>query len=326
MEILSNNSLLVFAIAIPIAVFALVMVIALMAKTYLDRYHAKIAADAQLKEMLTSELGFDEDDDTKKKSDIVRKWNRYWETRLVNSGVNIAGINRYNAGKAILVIDGFLFVFLTFFLKGVVLGALIITVALTALTALVLGFKANKKQETLSGQVPAFLSALRAANETNGAIRPALLQAIATTPDELHDELKPVEDQITAGSSVKQAIAEFYDKTTIDELRFLMACIMLVCDVGKDLTEELEIISDVVDKRMEVSRHLKTAVSSIMPTVWVATIMLPGLFLYTYIAQPISRQFWFHGFLSWIVLFVIIGLYALGMWTCKHLIDKIKAL
>lgn len=325
MNILSNNSLLVFLIAIPVAVFALVLVICLIAKTYLERYQAKIAADAQLKEMLTSEITSGDEDD-KKKTSIIIKWNRYWEKRLVDSGVNIAGIDRYNAGKAILIIDAFLFALLTFFMKGVVMGALIVTVAITALASLVLGFMANKKQETLSGQVPAFLSALRAANETNGAIRPALLQAIATTPEEMHEELKPVEDQITAGASVKQAVSEFYDKTTIDELRFLMACIILVCDVGKDLTEELEIISDVVDSRMEVSRHLKTAVASIMPTVWVATIMLPGLFLYTYIAQPIARQFWFHGFLSWIVLFVIIALYGAGMWTCKHLIDKIKNL
>lgn len=325
MNVLSNNSLLVFIIAIPIAVFCLLLVVFLLFREYYGKYQVKRNADDELKNMFVPETA-GEDDAGKKRNSMWRKWNRYWEKRLIDSGLNIAGIDRYNAGKAVLIIDAVLIGVFTFLFKGMIVGALLVTIVVTGILSLVLGFKANKKQEKLSGQVPAFLSALRAANQTNGSIKTALLQAIATTPTELHEELKPIEDQLTAGASVKQTLTEYYDITTIDELRFLMACIILVCDVGKDITEELEIISDVVDKRMEVEQHLKTAVAQIMPTVWVATIMIPALFLYTYISQPIARQFWFHGLISWVLFIAVILLYAAGMLIAKKCIDKIKNL
>lgn len=325
MDILSSNALLVFIIAIPIAVFCLVLVLFLLFRNYYGKYQAKMSEEDELKNLLVPETVTD-DDDSKKRNSTWRKWNRYWEKRLVDSGLNIAGIDRYNAGKAILIIDLVLVCLLSFVFKGMVVGAVLVTVVLTGIMSLVLGFKANKKQEKLSGQVPAFLSALRAANQTNGSIRTAMMQAIATTPTELHEELKPIEDQLKAGSSVKQTLSEYYEITTIDELRFLMACVILVCDVGRDITEELEIISDVVDKRMEVERHLKTAIAQVMPTVWVATLMIPALFLYTYISQPIARQFWFHGLISWVLFIVVILLYAAGMLIAKKCIDKIKNL
>ena len=92
------------------------------------------------------------------------------------------------------------------------------------------------------------------------------------------------------------------------------------------MREQLKTIQEIVDAQMEVDRHLKKAVASVMPTIYVSSGLIPGLFLYTYIVQPISRQFWFHSVFAWIVFLIVVGLFSLGLFMTKHMVDNIKKL
>lgn len=318
----SNNGILLIELAVAIVTVFLVVVVSQLVHNYWSEYSAKVTLDQQFGEVLTDEFT----DVKKNKNKYWRKWNKYWEKRLVDSGVNFMAANRENAGKTILYFDLAAFAILVVVFSGSILGALVFVVGANVIAAFILGMMATRKLQRLSGQVPAFLSALRAANEANNSTTTSLLSAIATTPDELHEELKPIESQLREGGSLKTVLMNFYNRTSINELRFLMACIILVNESGKDMNEQLGIIQDIVDARMEVERHLKQAIAQVMPTIWVSTTMIPFLFLFLYLAQPISRQFWFHSVLSWIVFFMVIGFYLLGIWTAKHQVDKIRAL
>lgn len=318
----SNNAMLLIELIVALIVGALLVLIAKLAQGYWQKYAERISSDKQFEDALTSEF----DDGRKNKNSLWRKWNRYWEKRLVDSGANILAANRDNAGKIIIYIDLGLLAVLTLVLGGSFLGALMITVVLTILASFILGMMANKKIEKLTNQVPAFLSSLRAANDTNSSTRAALLQAIGTTSDELHEELAPVEEQLAAGGSIKTVLMDFYDKTSLDILQFLMACIVLVNESGKDMREQLKVIQEIVDAQMEVDRHLKKAIASVMPTIYVSSGLIPGLFLYTYIVQPISRQFWFRSFFAWIMFLLVLGLFGLGLFMTKHMVDNIKKL
>lgn len=318
----SNNAMLLVELIVALLVAALVALIAKLSKGYWQQYAERISSDKQFVDSLTSEF----DDGRKNKNKTWRKWNRYWEKRLVDSGVNVLAANRDNAGKMIIYIDLALLAVLTLVLGGSFLGAALITVTLTILASFILGMMANKKIEKLTNQVPAFLSSLRAANDTNSSTRTALLQAIGTTSSELHEELSPIEEQLAAGGSIKTVLMDFYDKTAIDILRFLMACIVLVNESGKDMREQLQTIQEIVDAQMEVDRHLKKAVASVMPTIYVSSALIPGLFIYTYIVQPISRQFWFHSLFSWGVFLLVLSLVGLGLGATKHMVDNIKKL
>lgn len=318
----SNNGILLIELATAIVAAFLVVVVAQLVHNYWSAYSAKVTLDQQFGEVLTDEFT----DVKKNKNKYWRKWNKYWEKRLVDSGVNFMAANRENAGKMILYFDLAAFAILVVVFSGSILGALVLVVGANVIASFILGMMATRKLQRLSGQVPAFLSALRAANEANNSTTTSLLSAIATTPDELHEELEPIESQLREGGSLKTVLMNFYNRTSINELRFLMACIILVNESGKDMNEQLGIIQDIVDARMEVERHLKQAIAKVMPTIWVSTAMIPFLFLFLYLAQPISRQYWFHSILSWIVFFMVIGFYLLGIWTAKHQVDKIYAL
>lgn len=322
MSILGNNAIMLVEILTAAFIGVLILLIVKLAQGYWSKYSERLSLDKQFDDALSGEL----DDPRKNKNGLWRKWNRFWEKRIVDSGINFMAADRDNVGKLVLYFDLGLLAVLSLLFKGSVIGALLIVIASNVIASFVLEFIANKKLDKLSGQVPAFLSALRAANDTSASTRSSLLQAINTCPQELHDELKPVEDQLMAGGQIKQVLMDYYEVTVIDELRFLMACIVLVNESGKDMNEQIKIIQDVVDSRMEVNRHLKQAIAGVMPTIWVATAFIPAMWLYTYIVQPISRAFWFHSFFSWIILLIVLGLYLLGIGTAKHQIDKIKKL
>jgi Flp pilus assembly protein TadB len=318
-----NNSLLLFTIAVPLSIIAIVFLIGVLAKRYWDQYSTRIALDKQLKLQFTSDFTVEEST----KVTIAQRWNEFWGKRLVDSGVNILAVRRDNAGKVALISTAVVFVLFSFIFKFQIIGAAIVSIGLLALLALVLDFKANKRTEKLSDEIPAFLSSMLASLQTSANYRTILLEAISTTPPELHNEFIDIENQLNAGGSTKQVLLSNYNSFSAEELRFLMICVIIAVDTGSSkLSDQIKIIQEIVANRQRVRRKRDQAVASLMPTIWVATIFLPLLFLYTYFSQPIARQFWFHSFLSWVVFIIVILLYGSALFISKKLVDKINKL
>lgn len=321
MNLIQGNMSLIIEIIVAVLVLFFILLVVKLAQNYWSLYAEKISLDHQFDEALSGELDAAKANGSK----LLRSWNHFWEKKLVASGVKL-GVKRENAGMTVILFDIALIVVLTLVFSGSVFGALLVTVFVNVAMSFVLGFYAEKKLRVLSNQIPAFLSSLRAANDTSSSTRTALLQAISITPKELHAELSTVEEQLQAGGQIKQVLTDFYNTTVLDELRFLMACIVLVNESGKDMSEQIQIIQDIVEARLERERHLHKAVMSVMPTIYTSLVIIPGLFLYLYCSQPIARQFWFHSIISWILFLVATGFFMLGLWLSKHQVDKIKNL
>lgn len=289
---------------------------------YWKRYSERVSVEKQLQEQMAS----DYEDPRKNKSTLWFKWNKYWEKRLINSGVNFMAANRENAGRMVIYMDLAAVAIFAVIFRGSLLASIIIVIAADIIMSFVLGFMADKRLEKLTRQLPAFVSALKSADARSKDASTTLQMAIATTPDELHNELKPVEEQLQAGGQLKPVLTGFYDQMSIEDLRFTMRCIMLIADTGVDWSKQLDIIQDIIESRIETAQALQQAISKIMPTIWVSTIFIPLMFLFTWFMQPIARGFWFHSLLSWILFFIIVALYVLGIWMAKHQIDLIKKL
>lgn len=288
---------------------------------YWKRYSERVSVEKQLQEQMAS----DYEDPRKNKSTLWFKWNKYWEKRLINSGVNFMAANRENAGRMVIYMDLAAVAIFAVIFRGSLLASIIIVIAADIIMSFVLGFMADKRLEKLTRQLPAFVSALKSADARSKDASTTLQMAIATTPDELHNELKPVEEQLQAGGQLKPVLTGF-DQTSIEDLRFTMGCIKLIADTGVDWSKQLDIIQDIIESRIETAQALQQAISKIMPTIWVSTIFIPLMFLFTWFMQPIARGFWFHSLLSWILFFIIVALYVLGIWMAKHQIDLIKKL
>lgn len=322
MNLLTDNAPLLLSIGIALATGMIVVFGGSLFNTYWNRYAEKLSVEKQLQEQMAS----DYEDPRKNKSTLWFKWNKYWEKRLINSGVNFMAANRENAGRMVIYMDLAAVAIFAVIFRGSLLASIIIVITADIIMSFVLGFMADKRLEKLTRQLPAFVSALKSADARSKDASTTLQMAIATTPDELHNELKPVEEQLQAGGQLKPVLTGFYDQTSIEDLRFTMGCIMLIADTGVDWSKQLDIIQDIIESRIETAQALQQAISKIMPTIWVSTIFIPLIFLFTWFMQPIARGFWFHSLLSWILFIIIIALYVLGIWMAKHQIDLIKKL
>jgi len=322
MNILTNNASFLLSVGLALATGLVVVLFGQIGNIYWKRYSERVSVEKQLQEQMAS----DYEDPRKNKSTLWFKWNKYWEKRLINSGVNFMAANRENAGRMVIYMDLAAVAIFAVIFRGSLLASIIIVIAADIIMSFVLGFMADKRLEKLTRQLPAFVSALKSADARSKDASTTLQMAIATTPDELHNELKPVEEQLQAGGQLKPVLTGFYDQTSIEDLRFTMGCIMLIADTGVDWSKQLDIIQDIIESRIETAQALQQAISKIMPTIWVSTIFIPLMFLFTWFMQPIARGFWFHSLLSWILFFIIVGLYVLGIWMAKHQIDLIKKL
>ena len=320
MNVIAGNSLLIIEVSLAVAAGGLILLIASLTSRYWKRYTAQMEIDRQFEDQLSSELSTG----VKRTNKLWLKWNRFWSKRLVDSGVNVAHVTKENAGKAAIIIDLGILGLLSILFKGSVIGAIIVVIASNVIASIILELLATKRMDKLENQVPAFLSALRAANDTSSSTRISLLQAIGTTSHELHAEMQGVEEQLQAGGQIQTVLQEFEQKTPIDAMRMLMSCIRIVDASGKDMSEQIKIIQEVMDTSMQLKKKRQKAVASTMPTMYVATAFIPGMFLYTWFFQSIAKTFWFHSLMSWVLLIVVIALYLVGVWIAKHLVDNIR--
>jgi len=222
MNLLTDNAPLLLSIGIALATGMIVVFGGSLLNTYWSRYTEKLSVEKQLQEQMAS----DYEDPRKNKSTLWFKWNKYWEKRLINSGVNFMAANRENAGRMVIYIDLAAVAIFAVIFRGSLLASIIIVIAADIIMSFVLGFMADKRLEKLTRQLPAFVSALKSADARSKDASTTLQMAIATTPDELHNELKPVEEQLQAGGQLKPVLTGFYDQTSIEDLRFTMGCIM----------------------------------------------------------------------------------------------------
>lgn len=254
-----------------------------------------------------------------------RKWNRYWETRIIGSGMNIPLITHENVGSRMGIFFLALFALSSALFMNIIAGMLM-TVAAGIIISSLLGFVSDRRNQRISGQVPGFLSSMRASLQNGGIPEKALMSAIKDSDDDLYEELRPLESELQAGGDTRETIKHYYDTTSVDELRFLMACIVLSINKGRDLDPQLAIIQGIVESRARRRRHIQQAVNEIQPTVIICSAIIPALFLYMFFADSTAHQYWFKSLTSWLFFIVALAAWWLGLYMVKRIINGVKAL
>lgn len=297
----------------------LVGIVALVAYFSIRKNSTKLAYDQQLEDLLTDE----NDPYFDPKPTVTEKWNKYWATIARESGIaRYSGIDN-TAGRDIIFIA---------LIVGVIAGALIQnalggTIAGLVVVVLASGIMKNlsgRKADAINAQLPGFLFALKANVQANETLEKAILKVIDGMPAPLFDEIVIVKHRLLANSSLSEALIELQSKTSSRDLKFLCSCMIQANKAGANIEAQITTIQKVLKARSEVSDALNKAIKSVQPSIWIASIVIPGVFVVTYMMDPNSREFWFIHPFSWIALSGIIGLWALGIWLSKKLVDSIK--
>jgi Flp pilus assembly protein TadB len=297
----------------------LVGIVALVAYFSIRKNSTKLAYDQQLEDLLTDE----NDPDFEEKPTIAEKWNKYWATIARESGIARYSAIDNTAGRDIIffalilgVISG---VLIHNAIAGAVAGMVVIVIASGIMKNL-----AGKKADSINAQLPGFLFALKANVQANETLERAILKVIDGMPSPLFDEIVIVKHRLLASSGLPEALQELQAKTASRDLKFLCSCMIQANKAGANIEAQITTIQKVLKARSEVSDALNKAIKSVQPSIYIASIVIPGVFVITYMMDPNSRDFWFIHPFSWIALGAIIALWGLGIWLSKKLVDSIK--
>lgn len=289
---------------------------------------AKKETEAFLKQLAAannlSYSSYYSNDKKEDKRTIVEKWCDYWGD-LFKSGdvVKISQPNK-SIGLGMFMVFVISFGVFTIITKNIILGILPASILMLLIRAFG-KVKRKQKKKRLDDQIPAFISALKSNIQANQTPEKALIDAIDTTSYPLYDELV-VAKNFAATSSFSSALTRLREGTTSKDLKFLCSCIQLAIETGANLEDQLTIIEHMIEERRELGRLLDAAIRENKPLMYVSAILLPFLFIYMYLTNQNTRNFWFVVPVSWIVFFAILILYGGAVFLANKFIDNLEEL
>lgn len=254
------------------------------------------------------------------------KWCKYWEKRILGSGVKIPLLTRDNIGKNMVIFFAVIAVACLALFGGQVIAACLVTTLIFIAISFIFGFLCKRKDKIIAGQVPGFLQSMRASVQSNALPQNALMSAIKDSPDELYEELRPLELELTANGNFKDALMRFANTTSFPDLKFLMSCIILSIEKGIDLDPQLGIIQDIVEARRRRQRHIQQAISEIMPTISITSAVMPGIFIFMYVSDKTARDYWWKSVASWLVFIVALAIWFSGLEWSRRQVNAVEAL
>lgn len=297
----------------------LFVVLALMGYMIYRKTSSKVAYNQQLQDLLG------DNDMQVRNVGLVYRWNQYWSKLFHESGWGRYGDEDNSAGRDVFVLGLFAMIIVSIITRVVFLGPIIVGMVGAIVVSLV-KFKNQREQQKLNEQLPGFLAALKANIQANTTPERALVKVVDDMPSPLYEDLLPAKRQILANTSFTDVIKDLNERTTSKDLKFLCACMIQAVSTGASLESQIGTIQKVLEERQKVNDEINKAVSSAMPSIYIASLAIPLVFFATYFLNDATRQYWFVDPTSWIGLGVVLALWATGIYLSKKSVDSIRNL
>lgn len=255
------------------------------------------------------------------KQNPLKKWNELWGRTLLYSG--ILPQEKYTdaqAGQLVFVGTILIYLIVCLMFNNYGIG-LIPAIGFIFILIYYGNNKISAKEALFEDQIPAFLSTLKANIQANETPERALINAIDNTNDPLYSELA-IAKTLTEAGTFKSAIIQLRKQSKNKTLKFLCSCIELSTKVGANLESQIVTIEQMLERKRALKRKLDLAVQENKPLLLVSSGLIPGLFILLYVTNEQTRDFWFNSFMSWIVFFLVIGIFSLGVWAANRIIKK----
>lgn len=275
--------------------------------------HLKIMSGAQYREF--------ENHIKAKTESPIDKWNTYWGTLVKKAGiVESYKYTNEQIGQLLFLGSVIFYTLVSIIFSNYGIG-LVPIFSFFLLSIQILEVKAEKRQSVFDEQIPAFLSLLKSNIQAGETPERALMSAIDETDAPLYDELKTAKALIEIGS-FQSALSQLRMNTSSEVLKFLCGCIELSASVGANLEDQIDVIEEMLDSNRRLKRKLKVAIAQSKPLLILSSVMVPFLFIYTYLANEQMRSFWFKEPISWVAFILAMGIYGGGTLFVKFMIKK----
>lgn len=256
----------------------------------------------------------------KKENEFVTWWVKNYGKRLIHANLVPKEYNERQVATFVFMAIVLVYIILTLIFKNLGIGLIPIGIALLFLN-MKIGQNIEAKEQVFEDQIPGFLSMLKSNIQAGETPERALIGAISNTNAPLYNELK-IAESLSQSGTFQSALRALRTSTSNETLRFLCGCIELSAQVGANLEEQIEIIEEMLDSKRSLKRKLAVAIAENKPLVYVSSILIPALFLFTYMSNEQTREFWFNNLISWVVFFIICGIFGFGIFFVEKMIKK----
>lgn len=260
--------------------------------------------------------------DKEKEKPLTQQWEEYWGKLLRQSEVIEMETSDKKAGIGIIVLMIFVWIIFSILTRnfGIGIAPMILTPIFASSFA---KNKIQKKVRLMEEQIPSFVSALRSNVQANQTPEQALIEAIDMTSEPLYNELK-IAKNFVATSSFTVALTRLREHSSSKDIQFLCSCVELSSKLGANIEEQLTIIESMIAEKRELDRMVDKAVQENKSLMYIPPLFAIGLFIFSYVAIPAAKNFWFIEPISWLVFFGIIAVYALALFAVKKLIKSVQ--
>lgn len=253
-------------------------------------------------------------------SNLFYKWNKYWGRTLIYSDLLKFNLTDAQCGQLVIVFSLVIYLLFTIMFKNFGIGLIPVITAL-GFISMIAGSRIKSKEKIFEDQIPAFLSILKANIQANETPERALIDAIENTSDPLYSELS-IAKALTEAGTFRDAISKMRKNSKNDTLKFLCSCIELSSQVGANLETQINTIEEILESNRALKRKLDVAISENKPVITVTSALMPGIFMFMYIFNEQTRDFWFHSLASWVVFFCAIIIFGAGVLITNRIINK----
>ena len=204
------------------------------------------------------------------------------ELWLLQSGVSL------KLGVLVLLSCGILSV-VTMIVNSI-LGSLAIGLALGLILAcipwLIIWRKRSKRLNLLSQQFPHAVEMFSRALKAGHSISAALQTVAEEMEDPVAQEFNQVWEDNSLGMSLEDALRSLARRTGHPEISFFVTAIILQREIGGNLTEVLENITDVIRKRFKLLRQIRTLSAEGRISGIILGLLAPIMFVVFFIITP----------------------------------------
>jgi len=247
--------------------------------------------------------------------EIGNRINKY----IAQSGLEISKLRRVLALLGLYVAGG-LFASVILELRGV--AAYVFAFGFTCVGAFfILRFVRNRRIKQFTLQLPSAVDIIVRSLNAGHPVVAAIALVAREMPDPIGSEFGILNDQMTFGSDLEQAMLNMYNRVGAPELNLLTVTVSVQRGTGGNLSEILENLGQMIRDRMMIKAKIKAISAEGRITGWIMLLFPFGLYyMILFMVPTYYDQLWESGYGTYFVVGCLSMIF-MGMLVIRRLIN-----
>jgi tight adherence protein B len=205
--------------------------------------------------------------------------------------------------------------------RGGPLSGMLIGVLAALIPFLYVRYREGKRRQKFTDQLPDLVALLIGGLRAGYGLGQAVDSARAQIPPPASVELDRVMRAVGLGLPLQQALREMAERVGNDDLKMIVTVIDVQYEMGGNLAQALEIISDTIRQRIRVRREIRAFTAQQRLTGYILVLLPVAMAIGLYILNPEYEKRLFEPGVMRIVLIAGILMQLLGFLTVRKIVD-----